>query len=130
MRASDPVPQWREGIRNKNDTSSVSKLLRPELPLSRHGRDVPFKGREMVAYDDILTRSSGNYIQYSQLRGSRIFVRLASVIVNLQVSIDRAKYRDKRPIHQPVTAWQDSNEGRGSREVFFLDKCPIYRLCE
>lgn len=82
MRASDPVPQWREGIRNKNNSSSVSKLLRPELPLSRHGRgnkvwsaivnpkdnnnnnntdtssssrvEVPFKGREIVAYDDIL----------------------------------------------------------------------------
>ena len=75
MWASDPVPQWREGVSQK-DTSS-SKLVRAEVPLSRHGRgnklgsaivnprnnstsdsskglDVPFKGREIVAYDDIL----------------------------------------------------------------------------
>ncbi|XP_076908819.1 uncharacterized protein At1g27050 [Bidens hawaiensis] len=74
--ASDPVPQWREGV--KKGSSSSSKLLRPELPLSRHGRgsklgsaivksndekkdddgrkdlNVGSRGREMVAYDDIL----------------------------------------------------------------------------
>lgn len=82
--ASDPVPQWREGV--KKASSSSSKLLKPELPLSRHGRgnklgsaivtsrdevqkndgnvtinkggrkdlNVASRGREMVAYDDIL----------------------------------------------------------------------------
>lgn len=79
MWATDPLAQWRDGIgvhanNNKGATSS-SKLLRPEVPLSRHGRsnklastivnprttddgssmlELPFKGREMVAYDDIL----------------------------------------------------------------------------
>ncbi|XP_059648897.1 uncharacterized protein At1g27050 [Cornus florida] len=80
MWANDPVPQWREGV-GKKDSASTSKLLRAEVPLSRHGRgnrlgsaivnprssnnnnnnnnndsglDVPFKGREVVAYDDIL----------------------------------------------------------------------------
>ncbi|CAI0386765.1 unnamed protein product [Linum tenue] len=82
--ATDPLAKWREGIRvgvNKsNDSSpssgSASKLLRGELPLRRHGRgkklasaivnprnntssststlDVPFRGREIIAYDDIL----------------------------------------------------------------------------
>ncbi|KAI7743358.1 hypothetical protein M8C21_006655 [Ambrosia artemisiifolia] len=80
MWASDPVPQWREGV--KKASSSSSKLLKPELPLSRHGRgskigsaiansrdeksdgsetvknsgrlNVASRGREMVAYDDIL----------------------------------------------------------------------------
>ncbi|XWS34947.1 hypothetical protein CRYUN_Cryun21dG0081100 [Craigia yunnanensis] len=77
--ATDPLAQWRDGIgvgANKdNGPSSSSKLLRPEVPLSRHGRgnklasaiinprktdddssmlEVPFKGREIVAYDDIL----------------------------------------------------------------------------
>ncbi|KAK1437773.1 hypothetical protein QVD17_03571 [Tagetes erecta] len=69
--ASDPVPQWREGV--KKASSSSSKLLKPELPLSRHGRgnklgsaivkprdenndgnNVASRGREIVAYDDIL----------------------------------------------------------------------------
>ncbi|KAI3714250.1 hypothetical protein L1987_72847 [Smallanthus sonchifolius] len=76
--ASDPVPEWREGV--KKGSSSSSKLLKPELPLSRHGRgnrlgsaivssrdenddgeitidnkkNVASRGREMVAYDDIL----------------------------------------------------------------------------
>ncbi|KAD0553097.1 hypothetical protein R6Q59_004835 [Mikania micrantha] len=70
--ASDPVPQWREGVKK----ASSSKLLKPELPLSRHGRgnklgsatvnskdgdnhgrkdlNIPSRGREMIAYDDIL----------------------------------------------------------------------------
>lgn len=86
MWANDPVPQWREGVRKKEGgSSSLSKLLKPELPLSRHGRgnklgsavvnpkedenndaktsihnsgriglNVASKGREIVAYDDIL----------------------------------------------------------------------------
>ncbi|KAL7609829.1 uncharacterized protein At1g27050 [Lactuca sativa] len=90
MWASDPVPQWREGVKKKEAYSSSSKLLKPELPLSRHGRgnklgsvivnsrdekkdgnttinnaiesssgrrkglNLPIRGREIVAYDDIL----------------------------------------------------------------------------
>ncbi|KAK3022903.1 hypothetical protein RJ639_046447, partial [Escallonia herrerae] len=79
MWASDPVPQWREGLKQKDDSSSSSKLLRAEVPLRRHGRgnklgsaivnpkdnstiisgvgsslEVPFKSREIVAYDDLL----------------------------------------------------------------------------
>uniref|UniRef100_A0A5B6ZWR2 Putative Nucleotide-binding, alpha-beta plait n=1 Tax=Davidia involucrata TaxID=16924 RepID=A0A5B6ZWR2_DAVIN len=74
MWANDSIPQWREGVRDKDNPSSSSKLLKAEVPLSRHGRgnrlgsaivnprnnnsdsglDVPFKGREIVAYDDIL----------------------------------------------------------------------------
>lgn len=74
--ANDPQVQWRQGINvgvnKKNELSS--KLLRAEVPLSRHGRgnrlastivnprksdcssrlDVPFRAREVVAYDDIL----------------------------------------------------------------------------
>lgn len=92
--ASDPVSQWRGGFGQTNGLSS--KLLRAEVPLSRHGRgnklgsaivnpreelnndsnkygvakngsklndgaaigksglDGPIKGREIVAYDDIL----------------------------------------------------------------------------
>ncbi|XP_073144782.1 uncharacterized protein At1g27050 [Henckelia pumila] len=92
--ASNPVSQWRGGVRLQNGLSS--KLLRAEIPLSRHGRgnklgsaivnpreehdkrsskhdvakngnklndgpaisnsvlDGPIKGREIVAYDDIL----------------------------------------------------------------------------
>ena len=65
------------GANKDNTSSSSSKLLRAEVPLSRHGRgnklasaivnprsnnnegsssvlDVPFRGREIVAYDDIL----------------------------------------------------------------------------
>ncbi|KAL6525048.1 hypothetical protein OROMI_030641 [Orobanche minor] len=94
MWANDPVPQWKGGVRRKDGLSS--KLMRPELPLSRHGRGnklgsaivIPrddnntdkdtkgdandgdklissiaignsiieglFRGREIVAYDDIL----------------------------------------------------------------------------
>ncbi|KAF7809181.1 ultraviolet-B receptor UVR8-like [Senna tora] len=72
--ATDPLAMWREGIGNNKEKGSMSKLLRPEVPLRRHGRgnklasavvnpktsegssgvDVPFKGREIVAYDDIL----------------------------------------------------------------------------
>ncbi|PSR85042.1 RNA recognition motif domain protein, partial [Actinidia chinensis var. chinensis] len=72
---NDPVPQWREAVSSKDSpNSSSSKLVRAEVPLSRHGRgnklgsaivkpsngnsdfglDVPFNGREIIAYDDIL----------------------------------------------------------------------------
>ena len=73
MWANDPVPQWREAVSSKDSpNSSSSKLVGAEVPLSRRGRgnklgsdivkpsnsdsglDVPFKGREIVAYDDIL----------------------------------------------------------------------------
>ncbi|XP_019170507.1 PREDICTED: uncharacterized protein At1g27050 [Ipomoea nil] len=91
MWASDPVPQWKEGVaKNEGAMGVSSKLVRAEVPLSRHGRGnklgsaivnsknkhnvdanssvqkpggiasrlgVPFncfKGREIVAYDDIL----------------------------------------------------------------------------
>lgn len=70
--AHDPIPQWREGVAREIDRHSSSKLLRPEVPLSKRGRgnrlassidnpgnssaelDVPFKGREIRAYADIL----------------------------------------------------------------------------
>ncbi|PIN17026.1 hypothetical protein CDL12_10331 [Handroanthus impetiginosus] len=93
MWASDPVTQWKGGVGRKDGVSS--KLVRPEVPLSRYGRgnklgsaivnprdennsnknrngdtannddtklesvgnsslDGSFKGREIVAYDDIL----------------------------------------------------------------------------
>ncbi|XP_044493370.1 uncharacterized protein At1g27050 [Mangifera indica] len=75
--ATDPLAQWKEAVGGgaNNDNGSSSKLLRAEVPLSRHGRgnklasaivnpksgsdgssalEVPFKGREIVAYDDIL----------------------------------------------------------------------------
>lgn len=94
MWASDPVPQWKGGVGRKDGLSS--KLVRPEVPLSRHGRgnklgsaivnprdenntnkntngdanndnklndsaaignsssEGSFRGREIVAYDDIL----------------------------------------------------------------------------
>lgn len=80
--ATDPLAQWREGVglgAKKDNGSSSSKLLRAEVPLSRHGRgsklastivnprsgdgpsaasaagmDTPFQGREIIAYDDIL----------------------------------------------------------------------------
>lgn len=74
MWATDPLAMWREGIGNNKEKGSMSKLLRPEIPLRRHGRgnklasaivspknsegssglDVPSRGREIVAYDDIL----------------------------------------------------------------------------
>ncbi|RZC87497.1 hypothetical protein C5167_036037 [Papaver somniferum] len=65
-------PSWREGVDKKSPTS---RLLRPEIPLRKHGRgnklnnnssssnttrnprnapDLPFKGREIIAYDDLL----------------------------------------------------------------------------
>ena len=66
-------PSSAAGFGWNKDNGSSSKLLRAEVPLSRHGRsnklvsssakpktdpisglDVAFKGREMVAYDDIL----------------------------------------------------------------------------
>lgn len=88
MWASDPVPQWKGGVGQKEGLSS--KLVRAEVPLSKYGRgnklgsaivnprdedngnkntngdqlnvnaigssgiDRPFRGREIVAYDDIL----------------------------------------------------------------------------
>ncbi|KAK9119439.1 hypothetical protein Scep_017532 [Stephania cephalantha] len=68
--ANDPVPQWKEGVRlSSKNVRSSSRLLRPELPLSKYGRENklaassssprqglhnPFKGREIVAYDDLL----------------------------------------------------------------------------
>ncbi|XP_054809162.1 uncharacterized protein At1g27050 [Prosopis cineraria] len=73
--ATDPLALWREGVGNSNkEKGSMSKLVRAEIPLSRHGRsnklasaivnpknsesgssrDVPFPAREIVAYDDIL----------------------------------------------------------------------------
>ncbi|KAK7309561.1 hypothetical protein RJT34_06391 [Clitoria ternatea] len=75
--ATDPLAMWREGVGNNKDKGSMSKLVRGELPLSKHGRgnrlasaiantkrgedssgssvlEVPFRGREIVAYDDIL----------------------------------------------------------------------------
>ncbi|KAG1368816.1 hypothetical protein COCNU_14G012840 [Cocos nucifera] len=68
VRARDPLPEWRVGV----GVSPPSKLLRAEIPLSRHGRsnkkliagttttstrsgsDLPYKGREIIAYDDLL----------------------------------------------------------------------------
>ncbi|KAK9107769.1 hypothetical protein Syun_023780 [Stephania yunnanensis] len=63
--ANDPVPQWKEGVRlSSKNVRSSSRLLRPELPLSKYGRENklaassssprqglhnPFKGREIVA---------------------------------------------------------------------------------
>ncbi|XP_027361320.1 uncharacterized protein At1g27050 [Abrus precatorius] len=76
--ATDPLAMWREGVGNNKDKGSMSKLVRAEVPLSKHGRgnrlasaigntkrsedsssstsvlEVPFRGREIVAYDDIL----------------------------------------------------------------------------
>ncbi|KAK7274715.1 hypothetical protein RIF29_15812 [Crotalaria pallida] len=75
--ATDPLAMWREGVGNNKDKESMSKLVRAEVPLSKHGRgnrlasaigntkisgdtssssvlQVPFRGREIVAYDDIL----------------------------------------------------------------------------
>ncbi|KAF8040542.1 hypothetical protein BT93_B2694 [Corymbia citriodora subsp. variegata] len=74
--ATDPLAKWREGVGAKEEKNgSTSKLLRPEVPLSRHGRgnklastvvnsrkggssesslEAPFQGRGIVAYDDIL----------------------------------------------------------------------------
>nr|ADF59042.1 homeobox transcription factor [Jatropha curcas] len=75
--ATDPLAQWREGVGggSNKEIGSSSKLLQAEIPLRRHGRgnklasaivkpksssesaavlDVPLKGREIVAYDDIL----------------------------------------------------------------------------
>ncbi|XP_010552598.1 PREDICTED: uncharacterized protein At1g27050 [Tarenaya hassleriana] len=87
MWATDPLVKWREGVtggKEKRKTapslSSSSKLLRPEMPLRRHGRNnklasaivdpksitndvvsasasvsgTEFTRREVVAYDDIL----------------------------------------------------------------------------
>ncbi|XP_047319869.1 uncharacterized protein At1g27050 [Impatiens glandulifera] len=76
--AGDSAPQWRAGVMRK-DCLNSSKLLRDEIPLSRHGKGnnrlgsmivnpnhpggqssysggmkMGLKGREMVAYDDIV----------------------------------------------------------------------------
>ncbi|XP_077221150.1 homeobox leucine zipper protein [Tasmannia lanceolata] len=70
---SDPLPQWSAGVRGSShkDHQPPSKLLRAEIPLSRHGKgkknlvtgmttttstrsELPFKGREIIAYDDLL----------------------------------------------------------------------------
>ncbi|XP_043687193.1 uncharacterized protein At1g27050 [Telopea speciosissima] len=68
--ANDPSPHWREGVAiSSKEERPLSKLLRAEVPLRRHGRgikqsvgivslrnglDTPYKGREIVAYDDLL----------------------------------------------------------------------------
>ncbi|KAJ4961204.1 hypothetical protein NE237_021114 [Protea cynaroides] len=68
--ANDPSPQWREGVGLSSlEERPLSKLLRAEVPLRRHGRgsklgvgivsprnglDMPYKGREIIAYDDLL----------------------------------------------------------------------------
>ncbi|XP_030552547.1 uncharacterized protein At1g27050 [Rhodamnia argentea] len=78
--ATDPLAKWREGVgagvgAKEEKNGSTSKLLRAEVPLSRHGRgnklastivnsrkggggestlEAPFQGRGIVAYDDIL----------------------------------------------------------------------------
>jgi len=75
--ATYPLAMWREGVGNSRNKGSMSKLVRAEVPLSKHGRgnrlaspigntklsedssgssvlEVSFKGREIVAYDDIL----------------------------------------------------------------------------
>ncbi|XP_043717740.1 uncharacterized protein At1g27050-like [Telopea speciosissima] len=67
--ANDPSPHWREGVAISSEERPLSKLLRAEVPLRRHGRrikqsvgivsprnglDTPHKGREIVAYDDLL----------------------------------------------------------------------------
>ncbi|KAI3978005.1 hypothetical protein MKX01_032382 [Papaver californicum] len=67
--SNDHFPSCREGVDKKSPTS---RLLRPEIPLRKHGRgnkrsssstttknprnapDLPFKGREIIAYDDLL----------------------------------------------------------------------------
>ncbi|OVA00318.1 RNA recognition motif domain [Macleaya cordata] len=66
---NDHFPGWREGVASLDKDSPTSKLLRPEVPLRKHGRgnklsttprnpritlDMPFKGREIIAYDDLL----------------------------------------------------------------------------
>ncbi|XP_068652737.1 uncharacterized protein At1g27050 [Aristolochia californica] len=73
---SDPLPQWSARVQNTSskDHRPSSKLLRAEAPLSKHGRAhkklvgvneitpkttvdepaEPFKGRQIIAYDDIL----------------------------------------------------------------------------
>ncbi|KAH7661937.1 RNA recognition motif domain-containing protein [Dioscorea alata] len=64
-RGTDPSVQWRIGVQ----VSSTSRLLRAEKPLSKYGRsnkkldisaktapntsELPSKGREIVAYDDL-----------------------------------------------------------------------------
>lgn len=75
--ANDPLAQWGVGVGinriSESRSSSSSKLLKAEVPLSKHGHsnklastivkpqassgstlEVPFQGREIVAYDDIL----------------------------------------------------------------------------
>ncbi|XP_031488069.1 uncharacterized protein At1g27050 [Nymphaea colorata] len=69
--ANDPLPQWRAGVGlSMQKDGSTSKLLRAEVPLSRHGKtsrrlgddkltsrkdpNSIHKGREIIAYDDLL----------------------------------------------------------------------------
>lgn len=75
--ATDPLAMWREGVGKNKDSVSMSKLVRADVPLRRHGRsnklasaigntkssndgsgslvlEVPSRGREIVAYDDIM----------------------------------------------------------------------------
>ncbi|KAF9623813.1 hypothetical protein IFM89_005398 [Coptis chinensis] len=65
--ANDSFPQWREGVALSIKERLSSKLVQPEVPLSRHGRgnklgsgtvspnkpDISYKGRDIVAYDDL-----------------------------------------------------------------------------
>ncbi|ERN01288.1 hypothetical protein AMTRI_Chr03g147000 [Amborella trichopoda] len=64
--ADDPLPRWKVGVGLSSHKDRQSKLLRPETPLSRHGKlanrlgavnresNSSFKDREVVAYDDLL----------------------------------------------------------------------------
>ncbi|KAL5722575.1 hypothetical protein ACHQM5_006082 [Ranunculus cassubicifolius] len=69
----ESLPQWREGVRlSVKERLSSSKLLQPEIPLSKHGRgkklvgssndtilprngrlDNSYKPRDIIAYDDL-----------------------------------------------------------------------------
>ncbi|KAL5719662.1 hypothetical protein ACHQM5_012414 [Ranunculus cassubicifolius] len=71
--AEESLPQWREGVRlSVKERLSSSKLLQPEIPLSKHGRgkklvgssndtilprngrlDNSYKPRDIIAYDDL-----------------------------------------------------------------------------
>ncbi|KAF5208255.1 homeobox leucine zipper protein [Thalictrum thalictroides] len=65
---NDPPPEWKEGVRVSVRERLSSKLLLPEVPLSRHGRgkrlrsdslspkdklDSSNKPRNIIAYDDL-----------------------------------------------------------------------------
>lgn len=59
------LPQWKDGVRLPAKERLSSKLLQPEVPLSKHGRGkkldlgnvIPKSGgdkpREIIAYDDL-----------------------------------------------------------------------------